>query len=425
MAQGGSGLSRFSPFNLFFDEVSSASGERNQMKAMKLWNNLDPEKQRIYELRSEYIKESFKTAAYQPDDDQAKPGVDRGVNNVERLRSVLGGEIGRPDGLEDSLRRSMKLICLQYSAHYQKRIEKGVSNAGKRAGAVPGGVQYETRYLPNEVAVVTFSFVGGIEKETHFFVQIPPEDIPAYCKAEMKERYQLTHFIPFEEDDIRLNNLTPIAPVASKVLEKMLGDIDGEDETLTFCLSADRDMFQGSVKTLLDYVPSQDNAQYFRRKMSKTCDLEDLFRLLSSYPDRCRREVLTNKFKDQFVDDSQSSCCRCDYHRGREETEIHCALLRGHSALHLVFDTLGKELELRLTQRHIHVDKKQLARCSASHFADFPEEAPEEEQEVWAKRRSGESFDVINNLEDDSPRAKQWRCLNILLDPSLDACPGY
>ena len=60
MAQGGSGLSRFSPFNLFYDEISSASdGEKNQAKAMQLWNNLDSDTRRYYKLKSENIKGGF------------------------------------------------------------------------------------------------------------------------------------------------------------------------------------------------------------------------------------------------------------------------------------------------------------------------------------------------------------------------------
>jgi len=417
MAQGGSGWSRFSPFNLFFEEVSSAGGgTRDQVRAMQIWNNLGPQDKRRYELQSEYIKETLKTKAYEAEEEPAKLGVDRGVGKVDRLQSVIRGGNGR-DGFSDSLRRSMKLICLQYSAHYQKKIESSPEER-KRAGSGRGGVEYESRYLPNEVAVVTFSFLGGIERESHCFLQIPSEDIPAYCQAEMRERCQEVHFIPFDEEGIRLAGLAPIEPVASKVLEKMLGDVSGEDETLTFCLSADREIFHGSVKTLLDYAISPDQAQSYRRRMNLTCDLEDLLYLMSSSPNRCGRQELADKFKDQFVDDSRASLCSCDYHREREETEIQCALLRAHSAIHLVFDTLGKELDLTLTRRHIHVGERLLARCSASYYAAFPEAAPEEDQIVWTKSQFEDSFDINHNEGyDGSPKGRQLLFLKDLLNP--------
>ena len=260
MATGGS---RFSPFNLYFEDVKDTPRVQGKHdKAMRNWNNLDPDKKRIYEEKSRCIKEEQKTAAYRP----AISGGDVSFENYERLeRFIRSRGPGNMRGLP------MKLIVVQYSAKYQV------------------GALQESRYLPNEVSVVTFSLAGGVEKEVHYFFAVPTEDVPPYCKAEMKDRRDEIHFIPYGAD-VGESRLSPIEPKAKNLLEKMFGDPrvkdDDEGASLTFCLSEDQEIVRGSVKTLLDYVPDPADSDEFLRRSNRTYDFEDLLSLLDRKLDR-------------------------------------------------------------------------------------------------------------------------------------------
>ena len=203
MATGG-GASQFSPFNLFLKEsVSWPAIRGNRVKAMEVWNNLEDEDKHEYYVRSEQIKESLKIASYEGEDaaSQLKTKCKGPFKSLQILKDVFGAE----ELSSEALCQRLKLICVQYSAHHH----------------VSGGV--ESRYYPNEVSVVHFSLAGGVRREESFFLQIPHEDIPAYCKGEMKERYEM-HFIPFEEEEFL--KVRPVAPSAGSVLLKLFGDDD-------------------------------------------------------------------------------------------------------------------------------------------------------------------------------------------------------
>lgn len=387
MATGGS---RFSPFNLYFEEVKGLPlvlGKHD--KAMRIWNNLDPEEKQYYEEKSRWIKEKQKTEAYTP----AVGGGDVAFENYERLeRFIRSKGTGRMRGLP------MKLIVVQYSAKYQV------------------GAPQESRYLPNEVSVVTFSLAGGVEKEVHYFFAIPMEDVPPYCKAEMKDRRDEIHFIPYGAD-VGPSGLSPIEPKAKNLLEKMFGAPrdadDGESASLIFCLSVDQEIVRGSVKTLVDYVPDPGDRDEFLRRSNRTYDFEDLLSLLDRGLDR---DAMVARIKDKHADDVfESAHCRCGYHSCRDETEVHCTLLRAHSALHLSFNSLVKPLNITLTRRHLHVEETGSERggCSATFYARYPDEAPDEEQRLWATSRT---CGAVEMYEDDSPRTKQLRFIESMFD---------
>ena len=381
--------SRFSPFNLFFDDVQDqVKGDRDE--AMKWWNRLGQLDRREYQRRSEYLKEAAKKAC-RPQ--ESKVSIDVALENYQRLEQISRSS--------DMLRKSMKLLCVQYSAHHK--------------AAVADGGKQETRYFPNEISVIQFSFVGGIEDEAHSFVLIPDEDVPSYCKAEMKDRFEELHHIPYDDDDIRRSKLAPIEPRASNLLTKMFGS-RRDEEMMTFCLSEDREVLLGSIKTLVNYVPDPEDAQEFLKRASRAYDFEDLLPLLSPRPEETR-DMLARSFKDRLADDVQCATrCRCDFHRGLEETEVHCTLLRGHSALHLAFDSSAQDLGFVLTRRHVNVEEKAMDRCSAGYYAAHPDKASEEDQLIWSKQEDAES--VAEGTE-FSPKNEQLKFLLSLRDPEF------
>ena len=388
----GAGGSSFSPFNLYFGEVSTFM-QGNRDEAMKGWNDLDPETREEFVRRSNHIKEALKTSARQA---ESCVPTDSAFENFERLESIIKSDGGM-------LRRSMKLITVQYSANFKASTDSGID---------------ETRYIPNEISVLTFSFVGGIESERHFFIQLPEGDVPSYCQAEMKDRFEEYHHIPFDPDEICQSGLAPIARTAKDALEDMFHSCS-RDEMMTFCLSEDRDVLHGSVKTLITYVPNQDDAREFKRRSIRVFDFEDLLPFLLPRSEESRDQLVSN-IKDRLADDVQMATrCRCDFHRDLEETEVHCTLLRAHSALHMLFDTSAQDLRFTLTRRHLDVPERRLKKCSSSFFAEFPEQASEEDQIIWSKYKAAAETEDSNQLEEDSPRKAQIRFLQSLRDPDF------
>ena len=59
-------------------------------------------------------------------------------------------------------------------------------------------------------------------------MRIPPEDIPAICKCEMRERMSEIHFIPSDVADAKAAGVGPYVNSAKQALDILFDDRDGE-----------------------------------------------------------------------------------------------------------------------------------------------------------------------------------------------------